>query len=114
MKIDKEHLLKKLSDIDQKLMGLWINEDEDLSDDDRWEIFVVLLETRVEILNLCQEAGIRLTAEQCVPAWLERMTSHRKEIRLRELRLLGENLRKNKKKYEAYEKVSEISEGEDT
>ncbi len=108
MKIDKNHLLIKLADIDHKLMNLWINEDVEINDDDRWEIFVVLLETRVEILSVFKDAGIALTAEQCVPQWLEKMTNHRKEFRLRELRQMGERLRRNKKKYEAYEDVSDL------
>jgi hypothetical protein len=112
MKIDKAHLLQKLTDLDHKLMNLWINEDEDLNDDERWQIFVVLLESRVELLNLCRDSGIRLSAEQCVPEWLEKMTNHRKEIRLRELRQLGERIRKNKKKYQTYEKISDFKDEE--
>jgi len=108
MKVDKNHLLLKLADLDQKLMNLWINEDEEITDDDRWEIFVVLLESRVELLNLCKDAGIRLTEDQCVPKWLEKMTSHRKEIRLRELRVMGDKLKRDKKKYETYENLSDL------
>jgi hypothetical protein len=112
MKIGKNHLVMKLADLDHKLMNLWINEDTEISDDERWEIFVVLLETRVEILNCFRDAGIPLTQEQCVPQWLERMTSHRKEIRLRELRQLDDKLRRDKKKFETYENVSELKKTE--
>jgi len=86
VKITKENLVTKLGQLDQRLLNLWVDEDPDLSDDDRWEIFAVLLETRVELLGALRDAGIRLSSEACLPAWLEKLTSRKRELRLRELK----------------------------
>ncbi len=98
-----ESLLLKLKQLDKRLIDIWLDEDSFLSDDDRWEIFVVLLETRVELLQTCKDAGVKLTPTMCLPSWLERLVSRKKEIRLRELKLLSEGI-KARKIIEAYEK----------
>lgn len=90
MKITKENLIAKLGQLDERLLDLWVNEDPDLSDDDRWEIFAVLLETRVELLGVLRSAGVRLSAEACLPPWLEKLTSRKRDIRLRELKSLSD------------------------
>jgi len=107
MKISKNDLLKKMSQLDQKLMNLWLNDNSDINDDDIWEMFVILLETRVELLGVCTNAGISLTKEQCLPDWLERLTNSRKEMRLHELKKLA-NKKSQSGKYKLYESVAEI------
>lgn len=96
-------LLDKLQALDEDILKLWINESEELDDDDRWEIFVVLLETRVALLKTCRDAKLNLDAEMAWPQWLESLTNSRKELRLRELKKLFEDLQKQRylKRYEA-------------
>jgi hypothetical protein len=107
MKITKEDLLKKIDQIDQKLMNLWLNENSDINDDDIWEMFVILLESRVELLGICLHAGVPLTRQICLPDWLERLTDARKEMRLRELKKLA-NKKSQGEKYRLYENVAEL------
>jgi hypothetical protein len=107
MKISKKDLLKKIDQIDQKLMNLWLNDNSDINDDDIWEMFVLLLESRVELLGICISAGIPLTQQICLPDWLERLTNARKELRLHELKKLA-NKKSQGEKYKLYESVAEI------
>lgn len=96
-------LLDKLQALDEDILKLWISESSELDEDDRWEIFVVLLETRVALLKTCKDAGVRLEADIAWPEWLDSLTNTRKELRLRELKKLFEDLQKQRyiKKYEA-------------
>ena len=109
MKISMKDLQDKLNRLDERLIGIWLDDQDDereyLSDDEKWEIFVVLLESRVELLKVCKESGIRLSQELYCPQWLEKLVTRQKEIRLRELRLVAEQL-KNRKVIQAFEKVS--------
>jgi hypothetical protein len=107
MKISKQDLLKKIEQLDQKIMGLWLNDNCDFNDDDIWEMFVVLLETRVEILNVCAQAQVPLTKEICLPEWLAKLTNVRKEIRLHELKKLATK-KSQAEKYKLYESIAEI------
>ncbi len=106
MKISKEQLLQKLKLLDQRIMGLWLAEDLDLNDDEIWELFVVLLESRVELLKACRDGGMELSAEICLPQWLAKLTNAQKETRLRELKKLSEKQAK-RKQYQAYEEAGE-------
>jgi hypothetical protein len=94
VRITKENLLAKLEQLDMRLLNLWVDEDPDLSDDDRWEIFAVLLETRVELLGALRTAGVRLPPESCLPPWLDRLTSRKRELRLRELKSVMDEKKK--------------------
>ena len=107
MKISKQDLLKKIDQIDQKLMNLWLNDNVDMNDDDIWEVFVVLLESRVELLNICRQAKVPLTSEICMPEWLEKLTNSRKEVRLHELKKMAEKKGKGDK-YRLYENMAKI------
>jgi hypothetical protein len=112
MKISSESLLQKLDEIDHALLELWVKEDEnDLSDDEKWEIFVKMLEKRVEILKTCFSAKVPLNNAQCFPQWLERLTQSRKELRLREVKILYDELRKQKK-ISKYRKVGRDTEND--
>lgn len=104
-KISSAELIQKLENVDDRLLNLWLRDDVNLDDEERWDIFVTLLETRVSLLKTCLDAGIPMKPEQCVPAWLERLTSSRLEIRRRELRLFEEE-RQMKKRLALYESVS--------
>mgnify|MGYP000882228241 CR=1 FL=1 len=105
MKITVEALLKKLGQLDQRLLNIWVSEDADLSDDERWEIFAVLLESRVELLAVLRDAGHRLTPEICLPPWLDRLTSRKREVRLRELKTTLEEKR-SRDRISAYREVA--------
>lgn len=107
MKISKKDLLKKIEQLDLKLMNLWIGENSDLNDDDIWEIFVVLLESRVELLNVCLDAKVPLTPEICMPEWLEKLTNSRKEVRLHELKKIAHKNGKSDK-YRLYENMANV------
>lgn len=107
MKISKKDLLKKIEQLDLRLMNLWLSESADLNDDDIWEIFVVLLESRVELLNVCIEAKVPLTPEICMPEWLEKLTSSRKEIRLHELKKMAQKRGKSEQ-YRLYESMAKV------
>lgn len=108
MRITPAHLKEKLTQLDERMLNLWLIEDNSMDEDEIWEIFVVLLETRVEIIRCCQSAGIQLSQEDCVPAWLESLLENRKEIRLREIRKMSFEL-KIRKKIAAYDVNSKIS-----
>jgi hypothetical protein len=107
MKITREKLFQKLKALDERLLQIWIDDNIELNDDERWEIFVMLLEARVNLLTTCRDAGVKLSPELCMPRWLETLTSSRKELRLRDLRLLYEELRQ-KKTIKAYEDVAKL------
>lgn len=96
-------LLEKLQALDEDILKLWISDAAELDEDDRWEIFVVLLETRVALLKTCHDVGIKLTIDLAWPSWLDRLTNSRKEVRLRELKKLFDDLQKQRylKRYEA-------------
>jgi hypothetical protein len=102
----KERLLSKLDWMDDRLVNIWLEDESSLSDDDKWEIFAVLLESRVALVKTCQDAGLALKADQVLPPWLERLTDRQKEVRLRELKLLSEQL-KTRKIHQAYERIAE-------
>jgi hypothetical protein len=89
-------LLDKLQALDEDILKLWISDSNELDEDDRWEIFVVLLETRVALLKTCKDAGIKLDADLAWPRWLDSLTNSRKEIRLRELKKLFDDLKKHR------------------
>jgi hypothetical protein len=109
VKISKKELLQKIEQLDQKLMNLWLNDNVDMNDDDIWEVFVVLLETRVELLNVCIQAKVPLTPEICMPEWLEKLTNSRKEVRLHELKKMAEKKSKGEK-YRLYENMARVVE----
>lgn len=109
MKISKDKLLHRLKALDERLLQIWVDDNIELSDEERWEIFIILLESRVNLLTTCRNAGVVLSPEACMPRWLEKLTSSRKEVRLRDLRLLYEELRQ-KKTVKAYEDVANLKE----
>ncbi len=113
MKITRPKLMEKLKTLDERLLQIWIDDNIELHDDERWEIFVVLLETRVELLATCRDAGIVLSSEMCLPPWLEKLTSTARETRLRDLRLLYDEIRQ-KKNIQLFERVSKMVDGEGT
>ncbi|NCN41745.1 hypothetical protein GW916_10920 [bacterium] len=109
MKITKKDLRKKLEQLDQRIMGIWMADTSDVKDDDLWEAFVTLLEARVELVNVCIKAKVPLTKEDAMPPWLERLTANQKEIRLHELKKLLQK-RNNSEKYRRYENIARILE----
>lgn len=110
MRITKDKLLEKLKTLDERLLSIWIDDNLELHDDERWEIFVVLLETRVELLTTCRDAGVILSPNVCMPAWLEKLTSSAKETRLRDLRLLYDEVRQ-RKNIQVFERVADLGQG---
>ncbi|NCN27879.1 hypothetical protein GW915_09915 [bacterium] len=109
MKISKTHLLEKLDQVDVDLLQLWVEDEGEVSDEQKWEIFVELLERRVTVLQTCRNANIKLSQEQCLPRWLARLTQSRKELRLREVKILYDELkrRRNVAKYRKVERQLE-------
>lgn len=97
VRITKEQLIQRLEELDKKLLGVWIEEDLDLDDDGRWELFVILLESRVELLKTMKDAQIPLNNQICLPDWLIKLANNRKEVRLRELKQIRENINHAKK-----------------
>ena len=112
MKITKGQLIGKLQALDDKLLNIWLDDQMDLHDDERWEIFIVLLETRVDLLKTCKDAGVALSPDICMPPWLEKLTSSTRETRLRDLKVLYEEI-KNKKSIKAYEDMSNFKKDRD-
>jgi hypothetical protein len=92
--------------MDQRLVNLWLEDEGILTDDEKWELFAVLLESRVSLIQTCRDAGVLLTREQILPGWLLRLTDRQKEVRLRELKYLSEEL-KTRKIHQAYERIAE-------
>ena len=109
MKITAKQLLDKLELLDQRILGLWIDEQMEMDDEERWELFALLLESRVELLKSCTEAGLRLPQDRYLPSWLKSMSSQQKEIRLRDLKRLHEQLQ-NSKNIRTYESIARIVE----
>lgn len=109
VRVTHRDLLKKLEALDERLLNIWLQEDSTVSDEEVWEMFVILLETRVEILKTCQAAGIKLNPDVCLPAWLERLANRKMDLRLREIKVMAENFKKRKtvEKYEAHVLTSE-------
>jgi hypothetical protein len=93
MRIKVSKLLEKLHQLDDRLLAIWTDENDGLADDERWDIFVVLLESRVELLKVCRDAGVELSEAMCLPDWLKRLTDRQRTIRLREVRLLAEQMK---------------------
>lgn len=107
-KISQDILLEKLEALDDRILNIWLEDADTLTDEERWDIFVSLLETRVGLLKTCKDAGIVLTSEQAVPRWLERLTTSRMTLKRRELRHMDEE-RKARRHVSVYEGVAKIS-----
>ncbi|MBS1983863.1 MAG: hypothetical protein JST16_06800 [Bdellovibrionales bacterium] len=106
-KIKPADLLAKLEHLDARLLNVWLQDEPVLTDEERWDIFATLLESRVGLLKTCRDAGVALTDEMCVPRWLERLSSSRLAIRRREIRHLEEE-RQLRKKVGVYETVAAL------
>ncbi len=115
MKITANELVCKLELLDQRILGLWIDEQIDMDDEEKWELFALLLESRVELLRSCTDAGVRLPQNKYLPPWLQQLSGSRKEIRLRDLKRLHEQLQnsKNIKTYESMARIVEKSREDD-
>ncbi len=111
MKLSSSKLINKLEEIDHALLELWIRDEGDIGDEQKWEIFAGLLEQRVKILKTCLEAKIEISKSQCFPAWLERLTQSRKELRLREIKILYDEL-KRQKQVSKYRKAGRTQEND--
>lgn len=111
-KVNKEVLLEKLESLDDRILNIWLEDQSTMTDDERWDIFVSLLETRVSLLKTCCDAGLKLTPDQVVPRWLERLSSSRCTLKRRELRLLDEE-RKTRRQIGVYANVAQVAEGVD-
>jgi len=96
MNIGQKKLIDKLFQIDERLVNIWLQDDLGLSDEEIWDLFVVLLETRVELLRTCKESGVKMTQEMYLPEWLEKLVVSRREIRLREIKLLAKDLKRRR------------------
>jgi hypothetical protein len=103
MKITQRDLLDKLEQLDERLVNIWLADENSLEDDDIWDIFALLLETRVELLKSCKDAGIKLSVETCLPEWLDRLVNRQKEVRLRDLRGVAREL-EQRRKLRSYDK----------
>lgn len=109
MKTTPDKLLEKLDEIDHALLELWVQDEGEISDEQKWEIFARLLEQRVDILKTCIESKIEVSKQQCFPVWLERLTQSRKELRLREIKILYDEL-KRQRQISKYRKVGRTQE----
>ncbi len=109
LRVTHKDLIKKLEALDERLLNIWLQEDPAVSDEEVWEMFVVLLETRVEILKTCKAAGVTLNPDICLPTWLERLANRKMDLRLREIKVMAENFKKRKivSKFEAHVLTSE-------
>ena len=105
MKIRSQDLIQKVEELDGRILGIWLDEEhESRTDEEKWALFVDLLETRVEMLKVLRDAGVPLSDELCLPRWLQNLTDSRFEVRRRELRRFEEE-RRNRKVTGMYEKV---------
>jgi len=104
MRITRESLLAKLEKLDRRLVSIWLEDNLELHDDEIWELFVVLLESRVELLKACRDAGLRLSDDEYLPGWLQRLVDSRGDIRIRELKLLQHEMQQ--KRIKAYKSVA--------
>jgi hypothetical protein len=93
MKITAQTLMAKLEQLDKRLVDIWLEDNLELHDDEIWELFVLLLESRVELLKSCKDAGLQLSQEQCLPGWLQRLVDSRGEMRVRELKLVQSEMK---------------------
>ena len=109
--VGKDNLMRKLRTLDEKLLQIWVDEELGLEDDERWELFVLLLESRVKLLITCRDAGMVLSPEDCMPSWLEKLTSNRKELRLRDLKLLYDEM-KQRRNIKTFEEVARLGKRE--
>jgi len=97
MKLSTKRLLEKLDQIDSDLLQLWVQDDGEITEEQKWEIFVNLLERRVDVLQTCKNANLNLSKEQYLPKWLERLTQSRQELRLREIKMLYDEMNRQRK-----------------
>lgn len=102
-RISQRQLLDRLEDLDRKLVDIWLEDRADTNSDELWDLFVFLLESRVQLLATCRDAGLVLAPERVLPAWLTRLCDSRREVRVRELRMLSGG---QKKKMKIYEKLA--------
>lgn len=108
-KISKVDLLRKLDLLDERLLNIWIQDNPSLSDEEKWDIFVILLESRVELLKACRDAGVKLSSAKIVPEWLERLSASRADIKRREIRQYREDTLQ-RKKLGVYESIASVKE----
>jgi hypothetical protein len=113
VKITRDDLIKKLGALDHQILNIWVDDNVELDDDERWEIFAVLLETRVELLKSVKAAGVNLESEMVLPKWLQKMASARQEIRLRDLKRMHEELQ-HRKHVKTYEVMANLKDNEDS
>lgn len=77
--------LRHLKKLDEKILRLWIESDGKLSQDSS-DLFLALLERRVQLLKSLRESGEKLHPDVCVPAWLEKFTRGTQHLSLRDLK----------------------------
>ena len=78
--------LRHLKKLDEKILRLWIESDAKLTADAS-DLFLALLEKRVQLLKVLRESGEKLHPEVCVPHWLEKFSRGQQSFSLRDLKL---------------------------
>lgn len=78
--------LRYLKKLDEKILSMWIEADGRL-DHEATDLFLALLEKRVQLLKTLRLAGEKLHPSICVPPWLEKFTRGTQTFSLRDLKI---------------------------
>ena len=106
IRITRSGLREKLRLLDTQLKAIWLSA-EPQDEDDVWDSFVTLLESRVELLRLCMDVKVELDEADYLPEWLERMAVRMRQRRETELGL-SEDRAQMKKMTEIYNRLSQV------
>ncbi len=107
-RITLDDLVRKLDQLDEALISMWLDDREDFDEtDEAWQKFVSLLEARVELLTTLRDAGMALSREMAWPSWLENLSQSRRELMRKRVGELSKQ--KNRiVKYKKYEDTGKI------
>lgn len=78
--------LRHLKKLDEKILQLWVDGEGKLNENSS-NLFLVLLEKRVDLLKILRAAGVHLDPETCVPSWLEKFTRNAQCFTVRDLKV---------------------------
>jgi hypothetical protein len=77
--------LRHLKKLDEKILQLWIEGNGKLTEGAS-DLFLALLEKRVDLLKILRASGEQLHPETCVPPWLEKFTRQTQVFSVRDLK----------------------------
>jgi hypothetical protein len=109
---DEAIILGKLLDLDKRIRAFWVDSSESsLAEEDKWDLFLGMLNSRINLLQLCKDVGIELEAHESMPAWLSALVENRVLQRKAEMGI-SENQKRIINSSKAYRKVSKLSDRE--